>query len=223
MNASSSRRHDRTGHADLRHPVLPEHLVQILVRILTVSDCSSLATRCLVESSFHRRAVSPFGCASRSLPPPQRPSSLLWRVGFRIGFSKAAVFTHITTPHAWRPSLERTSLEVLQTIRRLLVRPRYFRPGPERPRGFLTHRTRAPSTSHTQQSLRGCDPAFCGRAKRLDVQRHRQGCHRWRAPVLDHGEGRANGVEPHAYLSLLFAQLPFRELSRTSRCCCPGT
>jgi transposase len=34
---------------------------------------------------------------------------------------------------------------------------------------------------------------------------------------------KANGVEPHAYLSLLFAQLPYAHRSKTSKRCCRGT
>ena len=42
-------------------------------------------------------------------------------------------------PHDALPSLQRASLEVLQAIRRLLARPKCFRPEREWPGGYSTH------------------------------------------------------------------------------------
>ena len=55
-------------------------------------------------------------------------------------------------PHALLSSLQRSFLEVLQAIRRLLARSKCFRPEREWPGGYLTHGTRAPSTRHTQRT-----------------------------------------------------------------------
>ncbi len=64
-------------------------------------------------------------------------------------------------PRAALPPLQRGSLEVLQAIRRLLARSKCFRPEREWPGGYLTHRTRVPSTRHTQQRHRKPDPSVC--------------------------------------------------------------
>jgi hypothetical protein len=62
-------------------------------------------------------------------------------------------------PHAALPSLKRGFLGVLQAIRRLLARPKYFRPEREWPCGYLTHGTRAPlqgtHNNTAERSIRG--------------------------------------------------------------------
>ena len=51
----------------------------------------------LSRTCRHHYPGGTIGCESRSLPQPQRPSSLLWRVGFRIDiFGACSVFTSVT-------------------------------------------------------------------------------------------------------------------------------
>ncbi len=67
------------------------------------------------------------GCVSRSLRRQRRPSPLLWRVGSHIDcFEACSVFTRVAARTVrWSPS--GPFLGVLQTIRRLLIRPECFR------------------------------------------------------------------------------------------------
>ena len=51
----------------------------------------------LLRTCRHHYPGRMVGCVSRSLPPPQRPSSLLWRVGSCICiFEACSVFTRVT-------------------------------------------------------------------------------------------------------------------------------
>jgi hypothetical protein len=71
-------------------------------------------------------------------------------------------------PHAALPSLKRGFLGVLQAIRRLLARPKYFRPEREWPGGYLTHGTRAPlQGTHNNTAERALKKAILHRKNSL--------------------------------------------------------
>jgi len=106
----------------------------------------------LLRACHHHYPGRTAGGVSRSLAQPQRPSSLLWRVGFCIDIIEACtMFTLHYGPHAALLPLQEAFLEVLQAIRRLLARSKCFRPEREWPGGYLTHGTSAPLTRHTQR------------------------------------------------------------------------
>src|SRR5690606_4117482 len=91
-------------------------------------------------------------------------------------FSRPAQCSLTLRPARIAALLTRASLEVLQTICRLLVRSKCFRPEREWPGGVHTHRTRAPSTRHTQQCCRALTTCDCPRSQELSLCRF--GCRR---------------------------------------------
>ena len=111
-------------------------------------------------------------------------------------------------PHAALPSLQTGFLEVLQAIRRLLARPKCFRPEREWPGGYCTHGTRAPSQgTHNNRCENAIRPFVIGRKGWLfsdTVAGARASANLYSLVET----AKANGVEPHAYLSRLFERLP---------------
>lgn len=72
------------------------HLHKTRALLITIADFPC-CTPVLSRACRHHYPGGTVGCVSRSLPQPQRPSSLLWRVGFRISiFEACSVFTHVT-------------------------------------------------------------------------------------------------------------------------------
>jgi hypothetical protein len=111
-------------------------------------------------------------------------------------------------PHAALPSLKRGFLGVLQAIRRLLARPKYFRPEREWPGGYLTHGTRAPlQGTHNNYCENQIRPFAVGRRAWLFVDSHigATASANLYSIVMT---CRANGVEPYAYLCHLFEEFP---------------
>ena len=108
----------------------------------------------MLRACCHHQPGGIVGCVSRSLPRRLRPSPSLVRVGSHIGsFEACSVFTRVAARTSADP-LKGPFLEVLQTIRRLLIWPECFRlerefAGPDLKRGEWCTFTR-----HTQQRLR---------------------------------------------------------------------
>lgn len=111
-------------------------------------------------------------------------------------------------PHAALPSFQRGFLEVLQAIRRLLARPKYFRPEREWPGGYFTHETRAPlQGTHNNYVERQIKSYATGRKAWLfayDAAGAQASANLYSLVMTC----RANDIEPYAYLNYLFEHLP---------------
>jgi IS66 C-terminal element/Transposase IS66 family len=133
---------------------------------------------------------------------PRRTFRGLHSVHFRYG------------PHATLPSLKRDFLEVLQAIRRLLARPKCFRPERERPGGYFTHGTRAPlQGTHNNAAERAIRALVLGRRNYLSAGSDAGG---ETAACLYSliGTCRLNGIDPHAYLRHVLERIPAHPINR---------
>jgi len=117
-------------------------------------------------------------------------------------------------PHAALPSFQRGFLEVLQAIRRLLARPKYFRPEREWPGGYFTHETRAPlqgtHNNHIENRIR---PVALGRSNWLFAGSQRAG--QRAATVMSLIQSaKINGHDPYRYLKDVLERIPTQPASR---------
>ena len=97
---------------------------------------------------------------------------------------------------------------MLQAIRRLLARPKCFRPEREWPGGYFTHGTRAPlQGTHNNYIENQIRPFAVGRAAWMfcDTQLGARASANLFSLV---NTAKANGLEPLAYLTNLYTHLP---------------
>ena len=117
-------------------------------------------------------------------------------------------------PHDALPSLQRASLEVLQTIRRLLARLKCFRPEREWPGGYRTHGTRAPSQgTHNNAAERALRAVALGRKNFLFLGADTGG-ERAEATYSLIGTAKLNGLDPEAYLRHILERIADHPINR---------
>lgn len=149
------------------------------------------------------------GCVSRSLARSQRPSSLLWRVGFRIGiFGACTVFTLVT---ARAPRFPRYRGVLLKCFRPFVAswpapsasgRSESGRVGIS-PTGLVCLR----QGTHNNDTENRIRPFAQGR--RIWLFCHNPFGARASANLFSLvSTARACGIEPHTYLNFIFERLP---------------
>ena len=117
-------------------------------------------------------------------------------------------------PHAALPSFQRGFLEVLQAIRRLLARPKYFRPEREWPGGYFTHETRAPlQGTHNNSAERALRAVALGRKNYLFAGSDAGG-ERAAAIYSLVGSAKLIGLDPQAYLRHVIERIADHPVNR---------